>query len=106
MKSGFLDKLIERLDRVGPGEVQSLLHKLLRRKGFFEQVFEALEEGVIICDPQGMITFLNRAACGFFGLDHETSPGRRLEDVIRGLQWTLLTKRREVVSRDMEVYYP
>lgn len=106
MKAGFLDKLIERLDRVGPGEVQGLLHKLLRRKGFFEQVFEALEEGVIICDPQGLVTFLNRAACGFFGLDHETSPGRQLEDVIRGLQWSLLTKRRDVVSRDMEVFYP
>lgn len=106
MKPGFLDKLIERLDRVGPGEVQGLLHKLLRRKGFFEQVFESLEEGVIICEPQGVVTFLNRAACGFFGLDHETSPGRPLEELVRGFQWTQLTRRREVVSRDMEVFYP
>lgn len=106
MKAGFLDKLMERLDRVGSGEVQGLLHKLLRRKGFFEQVFEALEEGVIICDPEGLVTFVNRAACGFFGLDHENAPGRQLEDLIRGLQWSLLTRRRDVVSRDMEVFYP
>ncbi len=74
MKAGFLDKLIERLDRVSPGEVQALLMKLVRENGFFEQVFEVLEEGMIICDPQGTVTFVNRAACGFFGLDPETSP--------------------------------
>lgn len=106
MKAGFLDKLIKRLDRVGPGEVQGLLLKLVREKGFFSQVFEVLEEGVIICDPQGVVTFVNRAACGFFGMDHETSAGRPLEELVRGVSWEVLTRRREVLSRDMEVFYP
>lgn len=106
MKTGFLEKLIARLDRVSPGEVQALLWKLVREKGFFEQVFEALEEGVIICDPQGAVTFVNRAACGFFGVEAETAPGRPLEEVVRGIHWTSLTGRRTAVSRDMEVFYP
>jgi two-component system, sporulation sensor kinase E len=106
VKAGFLDKLIARLDRVGPGEVQGLLQKLVREKGFFEQVFEVLEEGVIICDPSGVVTFVNRAACGFYGMDHETSAGRPLEELLRGVSWEVLTRRREVVSRDMEVFYP
>ncbi len=106
MKAGFLDKLIARLDRVEPGEVQRLLLKLVREKGFFEQVFEALEEGVIIGDPQGIVTFVNAAACGFFGMDHETSAGKPLEELVRGVSWASLTRRREVVSRDMEVFYP
>ena len=106
MKAGFLDKLIERLDRVSPGEVQALLMKLVRENGFFEQVFEVLEEGMIICDPQGTVTFVNRAACGFFGLDPETSAGRPLEEMVRGIHWPSLAGRREVISRDMEVFYP
>ena len=106
MKAGFLDKLIARLDRVEPGEVQRLLLKLVREKGFFEQVFEALEEGVSIGDPQGIVTFVNAAACGFFGMDHETSAGKPLEELVRGVSWASLTRRREVVSRDMEVFYP
>jgi PAS domain S-box-containing protein len=106
MKAGFLDKLIARLDRVGPGEVQGLLQKLIREKGFFEQVFEVLEEGVIICDPQGVVTFVNGAACGFYGMDHETSAGRPLAELVRGVSWEVLTRRREVMSRDMEVFYP
>lgn len=106
MKAGFLDKLLARFDRVAPQDVQSLLLNLVREKGFFEQVFEALQEGVIICDAQGVITFVNQAACGFFGIDHETTAGRRLEEAVRGLHLPSLTNRRHVVSRDLEVFYP
>lgn len=105
MKSGFLDKLLTRLDRVAPEEVQGYLLRLVREKGFFEQVFEALEEGVIICDPQGVISFINRAACGFFGLAQEETAGRRLDEAVRGLVWHPL-KRGDSTSRDMQVFYP
>ena len=66
VKSGFLEKLVSRLDRVVPGDVQQIVTRLIREKGFLEKVFEALHEGVIILDPNGVIGFLNRAACRFF----------------------------------------
>ena len=71
MKSGFLEKLVARLDRVEHGEVQQIVTRLIHEKGFLEKVFEALQEGVIVLDPQGVIGFVNQAACGFFGLDPE-----------------------------------
>ena len=58
MKAGFLDKLIERMDRVEPGEVQGYLARLVREKGVFERVFEALEEGVLVMDAEGRVEFL------------------------------------------------
>ncbi len=106
MKSGFLEKLIARLDRVEPGEVQGLLTRLIREKGFLERVFEALKEGVIILDPDGVVTFLNRAAAGFFGLDPEEAPGQRLAGKVRGLDWDGLAQPGKSVSRDIEVFYP
>ena len=106
MKAGFLDKLLTKLDRVPPEEMQAFLMRLVQEKGFFEQVFEALEEGVIICEPQGVITFINRAACRFFGLDAADAPGRKLEEAVRGFHWPAQRSRRDTVSRDMEVYYP
>ena len=51
MKDGFLEKLITRLDRFSPSEVQNLVSRLVREKGFMESVFEALREGVFIVDP-------------------------------------------------------
>ena len=106
VKSGFLEKLITRLDRVDPDEVQGLLARLIREKGFLESVFEALKEGMIILDPEGTITFLNSAAAGFFGMDPEEAVGQRLSTMIRDLDWEDLARPGRTTSRDMEVFYP
>ena len=107
MNSGFIEKLLSRLDRLEPGQVQSLVDRLVRDKGFLESVFEALREGVLILDPDGAVSFLNRAACGFFGLDPEKAVGQELNVLVRGLDWqSLIRPGRQAVSRDLEVFYP
>lgn len=106
MKSGFLEKLVARLDRVEHGEVQQIVTRLIREKGFFEKVFEALQEGVILLDPQGVIEFVNQAACRFFGLDPEKAVGEPLASQVRGLDWKSLGRPGKSVSRDLEVFYP
>jgi len=106
VKSGFLEKLVARLDRVEPGEVQQIVTRLIREKGFLEKVFEALQEGVIILDPNGVIGFVNRAASGFFGLDPKKAEGEHLSTQVRGLDWNILGKPGRTISRDLEVFYP
>ena len=105
-KSGFLEKLVARLDRVESGEVQQIVTRLLHEKGFLEKVFEALREGVIILDPEGVIGFVNEAACQFFGLDPERATGEVISSQIRGLDWSTLGKPGRTISRDLEVFYP
>jgi PAS domain S-box-containing protein len=106
VKSGFLEKLVARLDRVEPGEVQQIVTRLIHEKGFLEKVFEALQEGVIVLDPQGRIGFVNRAASGFFGLVPEKAEGQPLASQVRGLDWETLGKPGRTISRDLEVFYP
>lgn len=106
VKSGFLEKLVERLDRVERGEVQQIVKRLIREKGFLEKVFEALQEGVILLDPKGVIEFVNQAACRFFGLDATRATGELISSQVRGLDWPKLMRPGKVVSRDLEVYYP
>ena len=106
MKSGFLEKLVARLDRVEPGEVQQIVTRLIREKGFLEKVFEALQEGVILLDAQGVIGFVNHAASRFFGLDPEQAAGQTLASQVRGLDWESLGKPGRTISRDLEVFYP
>ena len=106
MKPGFLDKLLARIDRIDPAEARQLLDRLVREKGFLEQVFEALHEGVIVLDEDGEISFINGAACRFFGIDAEEAPGTRLAAKIPGLDWSVLAKPGKAVSRDLEVFYP
>ena len=106
MKAGFLEKLIERLERIGPEEVQNYFLRLAQEKGFLETVFNAIQEGIIVTDSKGRITYLNEAACGLFGLEGGEVIGKRLDERIRGLDWESLTKSGGPVSHDMEIFYP
>jgi signal transduction histidine kinase len=106
VKSGFLEKLIERLGRVGPEEVQNYLLRLAQEKGFLETIFNSIQEGIIVTDAKGRITYLNDAACEIFGLDGEKSLGKPLGERVRGLDWKALSQSNSVLSRDMEIFYP
>ena len=106
MKAGFLEKLIERLGRIGPEDVQNYFLRLAQEKGFLETVFNAIQEGIIVTDSKRRITYLNDAACGVFGLEAGEAIGKRLDERIRGLDWESLTRSGGPVSHDMEVFYP
>jgi two-component system, sporulation sensor kinase E len=106
MRSGFIDKLIERIRRVQPEEVQNYLVRLAHEKGFLERIFDALQEGVIVTDIQGKIQFINAAAAQLFGVEPEEAFGRPLEEKLRGLNWMSLRSNETSVSRDIEVFYP
>ena len=106
MKAGFLEKLIERLGRIGPEEVQNYFLRLAQEKGFLETVFNAIQEGIIVTDSKGRITYLNDAACGLFGLEAAEAISKPLDERVRGLDWESLTKSTGPVSHDMEIFYP
>jgi len=106
MKAGFLEKLIERLGRIGPEEVQNYFLRLAQEKGFLETVFNAIQEGIIVTDSKARITYLNEAASGLFGLEGGDVIGKRLDERIRGLDWESLTKSGGPVSHDIEIFYP
>src|SRR5438094_5858610 len=102
MKAGFVEKLIERLGRIGPEEVQNYFLRLAEEKGFLETVFNAIQEGVIVTDAKGSITYLNDAACELVGLRASDAVGKRLDERVRGLDWQSLIACSGPVSRDLE----
>lgn len=106
MRSAFIDKLLKKMDRLEPSEVQSVVLELMKEKGFLEKTFQALQEGVILLDPEGRVTYVNSAACQLFGLKAEQVIGQKLTQGMRGLDWSELLKPGTVVSRDLEIFYP
>jgi two-component system, sporulation sensor kinase E len=106
MKAGFLEKLIGRLGRIDPEEVQNYFLRLAQEKGFLETVFNAIQEGIIVTDLTGRITYLNDATCELFGLEGADSIGKRLDERVRGLDWQALTQHEGPISRDLEIFYP
>ncbi|MED5470655.1 MAG: PAS domain S-box protein, partial [Verrucomicrobiota bacterium] len=107
MKSRFFDKLIERVDRVGSSEVQTFLNRLAEESDFFKNVFDALQEGIIVADKSGLIHYINNGASRLFGINPETITGEYIAENIQGLDWNnLISDRGSTVSKDLEVFYP
>lgn len=106
MKAGFVEKLIGRLGKIDPEEVQNYFLRLAQEKGFLETVFNSIQEGIIVTDSKGRITYLNDAACHLFGVEMDDSLGQRLDERVRGLDWNALSLAKGPITRDMEIFYP
>ncbi|MEM9018007.1 MAG: PAS domain-containing protein, partial [Verrucomicrobiota bacterium] len=106
MKSGIIDRLIDRLDKLEPEEIQRLVLKAVQEKGILEKVFDVLREGIIVTGVRGSITYINEAACDFFGLERISSTGESVSDLFPGIDWEEVVATGKVVNRDLIVRYP
>src|SRR5262245_22133320 len=106
MKNSFLDRLLNRIDRVGPEGLQSYLQRLAREKGFLETIFNTLQEGVLVLDATGKILYLNARVEQLLGIRPEQAVGQPVMPYLKELDWAELLKEPQVVSRELEVFYP
>lgn len=111
MKSAFLDKLINRLDRIDPGSLQTHFLHLANEKGLLETIFNAVREGLIVLDHNGKITYANRAAGQLLGFSSDTVIGDSIQRHLREIEWDRVLKLDEkewsrLVSREIEITYP
>ena len=111
MKTSFLDKLIGRMERVDPQSLQSFVLKLAREKGFLETLFNTIQEGIIVTDSDGRISYLNAAAGELLGVPAESGIGEPVSRYLRDLDWEKIWSAdkdewRKVMSHEIEVTYP
>lgn len=111
MKAGFLDKLIERMDRIDPDNLQAQFLRLAGEKGFLETIFHAIQEGLLVLDAKGRIVYANQAAGKFLGVSLEAATGQPLGRYLRDLEWEHLMRLDEgawsrLSNQEVEVTYP
>jgi len=111
MKSKFLDKLIDRLDRMDADSVQAQFLHLAREKGLLETIFQAIHEGVVVVGRGACIRYANRTAEALFGFKLETAEGQPIARYIRDIDWEKVLSLdgdewERLVRREIEVTYP
>lgn len=111
MKSTFLDKLIERLDRLDPDSLQNHFLRLVREKGLLETIFHALQEGIVLLDGAGRITYANNAAEQMLGFTFDEAAGKHIRRYLQAVEWDRLidydeTEWTRVINREVEITYP
>ena len=110
-KSKFLDKLIDRLDRLDAGNVQTQFLHLAREKGLLETIFQAIQEGLIVVGGNARIRYANRAAENLFGFKLSMAEGQPVARYIRDIDWEKVLRLdgdewAKMVRREIEVTYP
>ncbi len=111
MNSGFLEKLVERLDKLDAGSLQTQFLRLAGDKGLLETIFHAIQEGLIVLDGHSRISYANRAAEKMFGFRLEAAAGQPISRFLREIDWDLLLdldgdEWTKLVSREIEITYP
>jgi len=111
MKPGFFDKLVDRLDHLDKGSLQSYFLRLAKEKGLMETIFQALEEGIIVLDPKAQISYANRAAESFLGFKLDAALGVPIQRYLKDIHWDLVLNLDEyewsqLVRREIEITYP
>jgi PAS domain S-box-containing protein len=111
MNPGFLDKLIDRLDKLDPKSLQSHFLRLAQERGLLETIFQSIQEGLIVINATGRITYTNRAAEQFLGFSGDQARGRPVASILRDLDWDRIlrldpTEWSRMISQEIEVTYP
>lgn len=113
MSSSFFDRLVARIDKVDPENLQSHMLRLVQERGFLETIFQTIQEGVVVIDHEGKLLYVNRAAELLTGIDFARSKGRSVLRWLRDWDWEHLLDLAEadegwgrVVTREVEISYP
>ncbi len=110
-KSGFLDKLIARLDRLDPDSLQTHFLHLAGEKGLLETIFHSIQEGIVVLDGRSRIVYANRATEKLLGLNIDQAQGQAIGRYLREVEWDLVLDLDEkewsrLMSREIEISYP
>ena len=105
-----LDRVLGRLDTLDSVNLTNLVQRLARERGLFEDIFNTLQEGVLVISPEGEIEYANQSAHRLIGLNQDELPGQTLWRVVPGLRPSLESSLADgalpVVAREFELTYP
>ncbi|MCE9616598.1 MAG: PAS domain S-box protein [Lentisphaerae bacterium] len=111
MKSGFVEKLLNRLDRLDRESLQTNFLRLVEERGLLETIFQSIQEGIIVVDREAKLTYANRAAESLIGFSFEQFEGRPISRAIRDIDWEQILDVEDgrwsrLISRELEITYP
>src|SRR5882762_4772045 len=113
-KNTSLDRVLGRLDTLDSVNLANLVQRLARERGLFEEIFNTLQEGVLVIGADGVIEYTNAAAHHLIGIGEDDLTGQTLWRLVPGLRTSLDTALDDesaaaaapIVTREFELTYP
>lgn len=111
MKSAFIDRILARIDRIDPQNLQTHFLDLAREKGLMEAIFQAIHEGVIVLNSVGLITYANNSAEQLLNMPSEAAIGKPVSRYLPGIDWQRVLdldagEWSKIINYDVELTQP
>ena len=88
-KNSSLDRVLGRIDTLDSVSLANLVQRLARERGLFEDIFNTLQEGVLVISADGRIEYANSSAQRLIGLSDDDLSGQTLWRLVPGLRASL-----------------
>ena len=88
-KNTSLDRVLGRLDTLDAVNLTNLVQRLARERALFEEIFNTLQEGILVIRDDGAIEYANAAAHRLIGLGADELAGQTLWRLVPGLRPSL-----------------
>src|SRR5690242_19795432 len=112
-RNSSLDRVLGRVDSLDSVNLANLVQRLARERGLFEDIFNTLQEGVLVISSDGRIEYANSSAQRLIGLNDDDLSGQTLWRLVPGLRSSLepalegaTDDPASVVAREFELTYP
>ena len=109
-RKNFYDRLGARFEDLDQSSRQAGLSLLLRERGFFETVFNAVEDGILVIDADLHLRYFNRAAKELLALPEDTS-NLLIPKLLPGVEWERILGADKhswdrVARQELQILYP
>ncbi len=106
----FFDRFSARFESLDSSSRQAGLALLLRERGFFETVFNCIEDGILVIDRELHLRYFNRAAKELLGLPDNTS-ALRLNQLLPDIDWQQILPENAshwtlTTRQELQILYP
>ena len=83
MPSNFYQRVAERVRRIDPDTLHTQFARLVAEHGFLETLFQSIQEGVLVINPDASLQFANAAAERLLGFRFNDAKGRPVLNLLR-----------------------
>ena len=86
MPSNFYQRVADRIKRIDPDTLHTQFARLVAERGFLETLFQSIQEGVLVINPDASLQFANAAAERLLGFRFSDTKGRPVTSFLRDFE--------------------
>lgn len=110
-KSNFLDKALGHIGRLDKEGLETVVQRLASERELLETLFHTIEDGVLVVNPQGRITYGNAAASRLIGIPEDSGEEEPISRYFPELDWERLLAmdvagQARIARHELEIQFP